>query len=132
VTINVRENRGQSRMDNPETLATLSVKENMGQSRMDNPETLATLSVRENRGQSRMDNPETLVTLNVRENRGQSRMDNPETLATLSTQNTGRTQNKTKNNTTQHRKLKRSVTRILPKTGGEPWCARRLGSSFFL
>jgi hypothetical protein len=53
--------------------------ENMEQSRMDNPETLATLSVRENRGQSRMDNPETLVTLSVREKRGQSRMDNPET-----------------------------------------------------
>ncbi len=31
VTINVRENRGHSRMDNPETLATLSVRENRGQ-----------------------------------------------------------------------------------------------------
>ena len=61
----MREIRGQSIIDNPETLAALS-KQDRGQ-----------INVRENRGQSRMDNPKTLATLrtqytgeiNVRDNR---------------------------------------------------------------
>ena len=51
-----RKPKGQSRMDNPETLATLGIQDigrnkrqrkPKGQSRMDNPETLATLGIQD-------------------------------------------------------------------------------------
>jgi len=48
---------------------------------------------------------------------------NPEKLATLCTQDTGRRHTKQK---TQHRILERLATRILPETGGELRCSRRI------
>jgi hypothetical protein len=61
--------------------------------------------------------------------KGQSIMDSPETLSTLVTQDTGR---RLTQNTTQHRKFKRTTTRTSPKTGGETRYSRRVGSSLRL
>jgi hypothetical protein len=82
------------------------------QPRMYNPETLATLGT-----QAKTKNVQSRDTGNIRHTSGNQEC----------TQDTGRRQN-----TTQHRKLKRLATRTPPTIGGEPMCSRMVSSSCLL
>ena len=115
--VNDLENKRQSRMDNPETLATLGTQDT-GQSRntgdieytrhrtiqkhwqhwahktQDNPETLATCGTPDT-GQSRN-------TGDIGHTRHRTKSNNPETLATLGTQDTERSQKQHTHNSTMY------------------------------